>query len=446
MNHAQLIIKEYYDVSDGQLVIGKLPITEIVRRHETPFYLYSPEVFRMKIRKVTRALPGFEIYYSVKANPAPDVIQIIMDEGCGLNVATRGELILACKCNCPPGKIILAGAGKTEKELDAGIVTGVCEIHVESIEEIEKLSILAKKHDEKVQVAIRLNPGQVCREGKIVMAEKAAAYGFDEADLGKAAQKIICSENLELCGIHVYFGTQILNKELLLGCYEYAFEMAKQLVSMSGCKLRTIDFSGGFGVPYYSNEKEFAIDEFGQQLGPIIKQVQKHEGLSQARLVIEPGRYLLSEGGLYVTRVIGQKSSYGRQFIIVDGGMHHHLAASGNLGHVIKRNFPIVVANRLVGDKTHKYDITGRQCSALDTLAREVELPTVETGDILVFFQSGAYARSASPLGFRSHPVPPELIAENGTVRLMESQIINDSFQDAPLGSNSKLGEQRNVN
>jgi diaminopimelate decarboxylase len=436
MTHEQKIIKEYYDVSDGQLVIGKLPITEIVNRHETPFYLYNPEVIKKKIKKVSQALPKFEIYYSVKANPAPDIIQMLIDEGCGLNVATKGELALACKCSCPPGKIILAGAGKTEKELDAGIVTGVSEIHVESIDEIEKLSILAKKHDSKVQVAIRLNPGQVCRDGKIVMAEKAAAYGFDEVDLEKAAQKIINSENLELCGIHVYLGTQILNKELLLGGYEHAFELAKQLVNICSCELKTIDFSGGFGIPYYSNEKELPIDEFGQQLLPIIKQAQNHKGLSQTRLVIEPGRYLLSEGGLYVTRVIGQKKSYGKQFIIIDGGIHHHLAASGNLGHVIKRNFPIVVANRLAEDKTKKYDITGRQCSALDTLARNVELPVVETGDIIVFFQSGAYARSVSPLGFRSHPAPSELIAENGTVHVIGSKIINDNVLGTPLGPN----------
>jgi len=446
MSHSERIIESYFSVSEGQLVAGGRRISELAEEFGTPLYVYSPEVLRRKMKDMACALPGFDVYFSVKSNPTPAIVQVLLGEGCGLNVATTGELFLARECGCAPEKIILAGAGKTDRELEAGVRSCVEEIYAESLAEIEKLSCLANTHRREVRVGIRMNPGEISWQDKVVMDQKPAAYGFDEADLEEAVHKIRISENLEFCGINVYFGTQILSVDLLLGAYSYAFDIAAQVADAADRQLRTIDFSGGFGVPYYPNEKELPLEDFACQLQAIISQARQHSGLERTRLVVEPGRYLVSEAGLYVTRVIARKRSYGKEYLIVDGGIHHHLAATGNLGHVIKRNFPIAVANRICEEHVEYMDIVGRQCSSLDTLARNAKLPAVCPGDTVVFFQSGAYARSVSPLGFRSHPAPPEVMVENGRARLVRVGGDNSNvICGTCLDKNIWMQEQENV-
>lgn len=434
MDHVNNLILKYFDSKNGELIVGDLSIVDLVKQFDTPFYLYYPEVLEKKLKCLNSALPGFEKYYSVKSNPTPAVLHFFLEKGCGLNVATYGELLLAIKCGCPPSRILLAGSGKTDKELEAGVEMGVSEIHVESIEEIKKLSAIAKMYNHQVQVALRINPGEISGGGEIWMEEKPAAYGLDETELETAANTVMRSENLNLCGLNAYFGTQNLDYRFMLCAYEYTFNIAERLAEYSGCDLKTIDFGGGFGVPYYAHEREFCIDEFGKQLQRTIKSAQQKKGLGDMILVVEPGRYLVAEGGLYVTKVIACKKSYDKRYIIVDGGIHHHLAATGNLGHVIKRNFPLAVANRLDDDTVGPMDVTGRQCSALDTLARDVILPDVKVGDIIVFFQSGAYARSVSPMGFRSHPEPIEIFIEHGRPRVVRRKMNdNELFRDTIL-------------
>jgi len=428
MDNVRYLIEEYYKMMNGELVIGEALITDIVDDFGTPVYIYDSAVMKNKLQRLQMALPDFQIIYSVKANPNPALLQFFRKQHCGLNVATAGELLLAIKSGCPSSRIILAGSGKMDKDLEAGVEAGVSEIHVESIEEIRLLSAITKRRGQHMQVSLRFNPGEVSKNGNVLIAEKPAAYGFDEYMLELATDEVARSESLTLCGIHVYFGTQILDIEILLGAYEHTLNLASKLANYAGCKLKTIDFSGGFGVPYYANQKEFPMDEFGRRLQPIISDARTREELSNARMIVEPGRYLVAEGGLYVTRVIGKKMSFDKRFIIVDGGVHHHLAATGNLGHVIKRNFPLAIANRLIEENSQSANVSGRQCSNLDTLARNVKIPETHIGDIVVFFQSGAYARSASPLGFRSHPEPMEVFVEQGVPRIIRQKGGDDDF------------------
>jgi len=445
MNLVNHIIKSHYNIRKGQLIIGDVPISDIVERFGTPLFIYDPEIFRYKLARLRSALPGFEVHYSVKANPTPSVIKVFLKEGCGLDVATSGELLLALKSGCPPSRIILAGAGKSDRELIEAVKAEVSEIHLESLEEIKLLDEIASHHNCLVNAAIRLNPGDITHNGQVRVKAKAEAFGFDEEDLKIAAEQILLSKNLRLCGLHVYFGTQINDSELLLCMYEHVLKLAIDLAEYAGRSLRTVDFGGGFGVPYYEGEKELLIEDFGKNLKPAMEEARKLKFLRNTRFVIEPGRYLLAEGGLYVTRVMRCKESRGKKFLILDGGIHHHLSATGNLGHVMKRNFPLAIANRIEDRANEHFNLTGRQCTSLDTLARNAKLASADVGDIVVFFQSGAYVRSVSPLGFRSHPAPMELFVEKNvltTIRREEED--KDLFRGTTLDDSWISGKYKN--
>jgi diaminopimelate decarboxylase len=222
-----------------------------------------------------------------------------------------------------------------------------------------------------------------------------------------------CSR-IEVSGVHIFAGTQILDADVLEAQYRKCLEIGERLATKLGRALTTVDFGGGLGIPYFDGDVELDVKRYGERIAELVRDVDP-----TTRLMVEPGRYLVGESGVYVTRVLDVKDSRGKRFVIVDGGMNHHLAASGNLGQVIKRNFPVAVVNKLGEAAVSKADIVGPLCTPLDVLARNVSLPEVEVSDLVGVFQSGAYARAASPLGFLSHATPPEVLVSDGKARLV---------------------------
>lgn len=415
MNRVSELTERYFGVEAGELIVEGMKVSEIAAGYGTPFYLYCPAVFGRKLKQLQELLSDFEIHYSVKANPNPDVVRFFIEHGCGLEIASAGELYAALSCGCRPDAIIFAGPGKTDTELAAAIEAHVGEIHVESVGEIERLARIAEQHQRRVGVSLRINPGLEVHAGAVRMGGRASAFGIEESRLGQAAEKVMSCESLVLKGLHVYAGTQILDDRILLDMYRYTLDLAGRLGELSGKAVETIDFGGGFGVPYFEHESELEMESFARDLRGVIDEKRKRHSLGEARLVIEPGRYLTAEGGLYVTSVVDRKSSYGQEYVILDGGMNHNLAASGNLGQVIKRNYPIAVANRMSDASAETVNIAGPLCTPIDTLGRNIQMPEVAAGDIVVFFVSGAYGLSASPTGFLSHAMPLELfIADDG--------------------------------
>jgi diaminopimelate decarboxylase len=253
-------------------------------------------------------------------------------------------------------------------------------------------------------------------EGHTVVEARRAAYGIDEERVQEAIDRIRSKPSLRFAGVHAYFGTQIMDAAQMVAQFAHILELAHRCASYSQMPLDIIDFGGGFGVPVHDGEAPFAMELFSQRLRGLINRASRESMLAETRLISEPGRYLTAEAGLYVTRVLDVKESRGGRFVIVDGGLHHHSAAAGNLGSVVRRDFPIVLANKCDREATTSCTITGRQCTPLDTLARSARLPMPEPGDLVCIFQSGAYARWASPTAFRGHPEPCELFVEHGTV------------------------------
>jgi diaminopimelate decarboxylase len=259
-----------------------------------------------------------------------------------------------------------------------------------------------------------VNPTGEAEGGAMRMGGRPAAFGVDEESLDGFLDRLLALPALEFRGIHLFSGTQILDAEILLSQYRKGFEIARHIAGRLGRALQTVDFGGGLGIPYFSHEQELDIRKVKEDVHALLDEVREAPLFRGAEFVIEPGRYLAGEAGVYIVRVQDVKISRGKKFLITDGGMHHHLAASGNLGQTIKRNYPIAVVNKLDGGGEETVDVVGPLCTPLDILARGVALPSAEIGDLVGVFQSGAYARSASPLGFLSHPAPAESLVHDG--------------------------------
>jgi diaminopimelate decarboxylase len=288
------------------------------------------------------------------------------------------------------------------------------EIHAESALEIDRISAISKRLGKVTSVAVRVNPSEDGQGGAMRMGGKAAPFGVDEEQLPPLLHRIVSDPSLKFIGIHLFVGTQILDYKLLLTQYRKGLEVSKRASEIVGVAIERLDFGGGLGIPYFAGESELDLLNLRDGLKQLMISIQHEPCFASTDFTLEPGRFLAGECGVYVARINDVKVSRGKKFLILDGGMNHHLAASGNLGQVIKRNFPMAILNKLHAPATDIADVVGPLCTPLDTLARSVQLPETEVGDLVGIFQAGAYARSASPLGFLSHPTPPEVWLENG--------------------------------
>ena len=418
-DHAARLIETNFSVNDRQLHISGISVSELVEAYGSPLFVYDEDIVRNRVETVIELLPpDFKLYYSIKANPNAFFLKLMLEKGVGLEVASGGELFQALHAGCPAERIIFAGPGKTVAELRAAVAAGLGELHVESIEEAITLSEICEEAATNINISLRINPIDAAG-GAMRMGGRPSPFGIDEETLDEAFRHIIKLPCLNLAGIHLFMGTQILDAEILLNQYRRALCLAREVASRMETPLRSIDFGGGWGTPYFPNEQCLDLNRVRSVLEQIHSELKQDPLLCHAESVIEPGRFLVNEAGVYLSRVTRVKQSRGKTFVVIDGGMHHHLAASGNLGQTIKRNFPVAMANQLNCNEKIATEVVGPLCTPLDTLARGAMLPPTEPGDIFCVFQSGAYARTSSPHDFLSHPPPPEVIVRQGTPHLV---------------------------
>lgn len=433
-DHVATLVARHFAVASGELLVGGLPIGLIAERYGTPLFVYDARVLERKLGLLRSALtPEFTVAYSVKANPNPAIIEYFLSRHCDLEIASAGELHAALRAGCSPARILFAGPGKTDAELELVLKEGIGEIHAESEGEVRRIVTIAERLGARAPVALRVNPGGTAQGGAMRMGGKPAPFGIDEEALDPVLDSVLSCASIDFRGVHLFAGTQILDPGVLIAQYRAGLEIAERVARRAGRPLHTVDFGGGLGIPYFQNEQALDIDRLRDELGTLMADVRGKALFEGTRFVVEPGRYLVGEAGVYVARVLDVKISRGKRFLVVDGGMHHHLAASGNLGQVIKRNFPIGVLNRIENAPTQSVDVVGPLCTPLDTLARDVGLPEAKVGDLVGIFQSGAYGRSASPVSFLSHPTPPEVFVEDGRERLIRRRgTYQDMFRDLP--------------
>jgi len=428
------LVARHFGARNGELVIGGIPVGTLVAAHGTPLFVYDAGVLDRQISLLRSTYPAeFEIVYSVKANPCPAVLRHFVERGLGLEIASAGEFYQARRAGCAAERILFAGPGKTEQELDYVLERGVGEIHLESALEANRVATISRRRGLRTRVALRVNPGSEAQGGAMRMGGKPAPFGVDEERLDEILDLVLSEPALDVQGIHLYAGTQILDDRILVAQYRRGVEIAGRVADRMKRPLGVLDFGGGLGIPYFAAEAPLALGPLAEGLEGLMRELRADARFRGTRFVIEPGRFLVGEAGVYIARVNDVKVSRGKTFVVADGGMNHHLAASGNLGQVIKRNFPAALVNRLDDAPVSKADVVGPLCTPLDVVARDLPLPDARVGDLFGIFQSGAYGRSASPLGFLSQPTPAEVLVKDGEAILARRRGgFEETFGDVP--------------
>lgn len=398
----------HYAVVDQQLQVGGLPLTRLAARvGRTPFYVYDRSLISSRVAELRQALPAaIRLHYAIKANPMAAVVGHLAGLVDGLDTASAAEITLALNAGMTPQHISLAGPGKQDHELEQAVAAGIL-INVESLREAEKLAEISARTGWAARVALRLNPAFELKGAGMRMGGGPRQFGVD-AEQAPALLTRIGHLGLAFEGFHIFAGSQNLNAGAIAETQRLSFELARQLADNAPSAVKHLNLGGGFGIPYFPGEQRLDLAPIGEALATIAADAARD--LPGAELVLELGRYLVGEAGLYVTRVVDVKVSRGLTYLITDGGMNHHLAASGNLGQVIRKNYPVAIGNRMGANDQVSTSVVGPLCTPLDILADKMTLPAAVPGDLVVVFQSGAYGASASPQGFLSHPAVAEVL------------------------------------
>jgi diaminopimelate decarboxylase len=397
-----------FPVEDGELVVGGLPLSRLAARvGQTPFYAYHRGSLGARVAALRTALPpAIALHYAVKANPMPALVGHMARLVDGLDVASAGELRIALDAGCAPADISFAGPGKRDAELEQAVAAGVL-LNVESAGELRRLADISARLGWPARVALRVNPDFELKSSGMKMGGGPKPFGIDAeavpALLAEAGRLGLAFE-----GFHLFAGSQNLRAEAIIEAQQKSFELALRLSDAAPAPVRTLNLGGGFGIPYFPGETRLDLAPIGANLADIAHAAATR--LPGATLVIELGRYLVGEAGLYVCRVIDRKVSRGQVFLVCDGGLHHHLSASGNFGQVLRKNYPVMIGNRANAPAETVTTIVGPLCTPLDLLAERMALPEAQPGDLVVIFQSGAYGASASPQRFLGHPAAAEVL------------------------------------
>lgn len=395
---------------NNQLVVQNKSLAEIEAiLGQTPFYVYDSSIVKQIISSLVEQLPQqIDLHYAIKANPYVPLVHFIKPLVSGFDVASKKEMLLAIESGMPPNNISFAGPGKSDSDLKAAILTGVT-LHAESMNEIHRAITIGQSLSKKPHIAIRINPEFELKASGMKMAGGAKPFGIDE-DVVLSVLPSLEYDKMHFVGFHIYAGSQNLDVDAIIEMHNKTFELANKLVAKTPVKISHINLGGGFGVPYFAKEKTLNIDPIAKNL----QQLCNNSGmLAGIKLIIELGRYLVAEAGIYVCKVVDKKKSRGKTYLVCDGGLHHHLANSGNFGQVIRKNYPIAIGNKLTPSPEwplEKVEIVGPLCTPLDIIGHAVELPTAEIGDYVVVYQSGAYGASASPKDFLSQPLLSEIL------------------------------------
>ena len=397
-----------FPIENGELVIGSIPIGQLAARvGRTPFYAYDRSAIASRIGVLRAALPpAIELHYAIKANPMPALVGHVARLVDGLDVASGWELSAALNSGTDPERISFAGPGKTEAELAQAVAADIL-INVESFREIRLLAGLAQERGGRARVAVRVNPDFELKSSGMKMGGGPKQFGIDAEQI-PAALTAIAEADLAFEGFHIFSGSQNLNADAICESQSKALELAVRLSESAPSPVRKLNLGGGFGIPYFPGEKSLDVERVGHHLVRVASEAAL--ALPEARLILELGRYLVGEAGIYVCRVIDRKISRGHVFLVTDGGLHHHLAASGNFGQVIRKNYPVAIGNRMDSPSTEVASVVGPLCTPLDLLSDRIPLPHACEGDLVVIFQSGAYGLTASPLQFLGHPPPAEIL------------------------------------
>jgi diaminopimelate decarboxylase len=397
-----------FAVANEQLLVGGLPLEQLAARvGQTPFYAYDRKLLQARVDELRAALPAsIKLHYAMKANPMPAVVGWMAGLVDGIDVASAGELKVALDAGTNPKEISFAGPGKRHSELVQAVAAGVL-INIESFREVTELKVIAQNLKLPARVAVRVNPDFELKGSGMKMGGGPKQFGVD-AELVPELLAEIAQAGLQFEGFHLFAGSQNLKAESICEAQQKSYELALRLAASAPSPVRFLNLGGGFGIPYFPGEQRLDLSTVGANLAQIAARAALE--MPDAELVIELGRYLVGEAGIYVSQIVDRKVSRGQTYLVVDGGLNHHLSASGNFGQVIRKNYPVAIGNRMTQQEKEIVSVVGSLCTPLDLLADRMELAIAQPGDLVVIFQSGAYGASASPHDFLGHPHPVEVL------------------------------------
>jgi diaminopimelate decarboxylase len=393
---------------DNQLVFaGKTPSDLEHIAGGTPCYIYDRNQIKNNIIALKTLLPKkIKLHYAIKANPMPNLVAHAANYLDGLDVASHQELLTALSTGIEPGKVSIAGPGKTEKSLLAAIISGVV-INVESKTELVRIQKIASLHKKQANVAFRINPDFELKGAAMKMSGGPKQFGID-AEVFTETFSMVNEQSINFVGFHIFSGSQNLSVDALLESYRKALELAFVLSEQINVLPKQINIGGGIGVSYHSGQVPVDIKSLCLGLHELLDELATK--LVDTEVHLELGRFLVANAGMYLCKIVDIKESRGKTFWVCDGGMHHHLANSGNLGQVFRKNHPVFLANCIESTLTQHVDIVGPLCTPLDIIASNISLPMGEIGGYVAVMLSGAYGASASPQGFLSQGEALEML------------------------------------
>jgi len=382
----------------GELAIGGRTVSDLVdEAGDTPLFVYSSDTILARMSALRAAMPKrLKIHYAMKANPFRAVVNFMDELVDGFDIASMGELTAILSMGPLPGQISFAGPGKRDIELDMAVRTGVT-LNIESANEAKRALAVGSKRGITPRLAIRVNPDFEMRGSGMKMGGGAKPFGVDQAEVPALARKIIAA-GAEWRGLHIYTGSQALDADAVIEAQANVLSLAAQLSGEIGAPLPHLNMGGGFGIPYFNKDQPLDIGKIGAALEERFADLPTV--LQDTEFAIELGRYLVGEAGVYLTRIVDRKVSHGVTYLVTDGGLHHQLAASGNFGTVVRRNYPAAIATKFGAEPEEEVNIVGCLCTPLDRLADQAMMPRADVGDIVAIFCAGAYGASASPATF----------------------------------------------
>ena len=384
---------------DGVLTIEGAKVTELIAQvgGATPLFVYSGAMLRQRVADLRAAMPErLAIHYAMKANPFAPVLRLMNSLVDGFDIASGGELGMAVQAGVDPARISFAGPGKRDIELQAAILHGVT-LNLESEGEAARALAIGERMGKAPRLAIRVNPDFGLAGSGMKMGGGAKPFGVDVERVPALARRIV-EAGADWRGFHIFAGSQALKAEAIIETQAQTIQLAARLAQEAGVGLPHCNLGGGMGIPYFPGDTPVDAAAVGEALADRFAHLP--DVLAETQFAMELGRYLVGEAGVYLTRILDRKVSHGEVYLVTDGGMHHQLAASGNFGTVVRRNYPVAIATRFDVAPEEEASVVGCLCTPLDRLADKGGFPRADVGDLVVVFCAGAYGASASPMAF----------------------------------------------
>lgn len=387
-----------YTALDGELAIAGVKASTLVEQAGgTPLFVYARDMLNRRVAELRAAMPErLGLHYAVKANPFLPLLQHMAGRVDGFDIASGGELAMVREAGIDPSLVSFAGPGKRDAELEMAISVGVT-LNCESENEVHRALVIGERLGITPRLAIRVNPDFELRGSGMKMGGGAKPFGLDADRVPALAKKLIAA-GADWLGLHIFTGSQALDAEAIAETQGNVLDLADRLANEIGAPLPKLNMGGGLGIPYFHGDTPVDLTLVGQRLAERFAALPPT--LQDTRLCIELGRYLVGEAGVYLCRIVDRKESQGETYLITDGGLHHQLAASGNFGTVVRRNYPVAIASRFDADPAEEVNVVGCLCTPLDRLADKAMLPSAHVGDLVAVFCAGAYGASASPAMF----------------------------------------------